>query len=341
MSDEDETHEAFEVEIGEDEEGIGSYRRRSRGPRSQRALEIKKARKQKRRRTIMAVVLLSVLAVAGVIGGAAFLTNRRDAPPEQTEEKPGALQETWLVIGTVEADPSKQADWMLIMSFDKKRGSGLVLYLPRSTFSEIPGHGLETIDKSLALGGEPLAQSTVSNLLGVEFDHYLRISDQALQALFDQVGPLEIQVDQKLTRSEPDGKVITVFPEGTQPMDGKRVAEYLASTTENGDEISRGTRHSGVWFALFEKFKGKGGDLGKVFAASFPAFVTDASEKDVSAFATSFAGAKADAIFETLPVKATGVDSGIQLYAPEREAVEQLVDRYLQGSRPGGSSKTG
>jgi anionic cell wall polymer biosynthesis LytR-Cps2A-Psr (LCP) family protein len=210
---------------------------------------------------------------------------------------------------------------------------------------EIPGFGggPEVLGRALTLGQEPTLISAASNLLGVQFDHHLRISDQGIRALFDKVGGLTIEVDQKLTRRDPDGKVRVVFAEGRQHLDGGRVSEYLTFLDEGGDEISRAVRHASIWSALLEEYRSKGvPELNKLLVESKDLFSLDAEVEALAKFLEPFVSESADSVqFETLPVQAQAVQSGSQLYGPDAEAIDRMVERYLAGSRPGGEGRSG
>jgi hypothetical protein len=260
-----------------------------------------------------------------------------------TPSAEAARQETWMLIGTVEADRSGDAGWLSLSSWNVRQNRGFHMYIPRSTLTEIPGHGQDTLARSLGLGREPLLVSTASNLLGVSFDHYLRISDQGIRALFDKAGGVTLDIQQRLTATDADGRARVVFAEGRQHLDGARVAEYLGFIDPNGDEISRAVRHASIWSAFWEQYRTGGAKkLGELFASSRDLFTTDASPAQLERFFGHFASVPAaDVQLETMPVTSTGIQSGAQIYAPDSQGVEAMVDRYLAEARPRGAGRVG
>jgi hypothetical protein len=323
-----------------DEEPSVTFRpRRGPGRREQRR---RKEKKLRRRRTSLYVFLGWILAAA-LIAGALFLLQRevsRRVAGGPGEQAPPA-QETWLLIGTDESDTSGAASWLAVMSWSPE-GKGLYLYLPPTTYIELPGFGLEVVGKARSLGGEPLTLSAVSNLLGVSFDHHLRISDQSSRALFDAVGGIDLDVSSRLTEEDPDGRIRTVFAEGPQHLDGERVAEYLSYVDAEVDELTRALRHAAVWAALFTAYADDPEALGDVFESSAELFPGEFDPEELQEFFTAMASAGDEGLtFETLPVDPVGVDAESQFYAPEREAIERLVARHLSGSRPAGAGQTG
>lgn len=362
MSDEPQYRAPWEDEPQDPVAWEAAPRRRSLGARSQARL---KHRRSRRMRLLLGALVLA-LAIPGLVFAAAsqgirlsdfrlsdirfpkislpFLDN--DEGRDAQSEAGVPVQQTWLLIGTVEADPSGEAHWISLVSWDRKERRGFVLYIPRSTLVEIPGYGgaPDALAKAMALGREPLQTSTVSNLLGVRLDHHLKISDQAIRALFDKVGGLELDIQSKLSRTEPDGRVQLVFAEGRQHLSGERVAEYLTYVEETGDEISRAVRHATVWSALFEKFRKEGGAQGfrQLMEGSMDLFGTSAEPAVLGGFFENFVAASPEnVIFETMPVTAQGIETGSQLYRPDLEGVQRMVERYLAASRPEGAGQPG
>ena len=314
-----------------------SFRRSTPGERALKGKELR----SKKRKTAAKLWIIATVVVAGVGSLLGVLASRsKDTPANRDAEVPAAAkQQTWLLVGTSEQDPTGAAHWLAVASWDEDKDAGVYIYIPKTTYSEIPGHGLETIDRSLSLGKEPLLISTASNMLGVAFDHHLRISDQAMRALVDRVGGITLDVSQKLTQ-EKAGRVEVIFAEGEQQLNGQRVADYLEFADPSGDEISRSVRHSEVWARLLAKLKEKG--PASVVADSMPSFVTDADQRQLSTFLTALAKAPPTSVlFETLPVKPTGVGGGAQLYSLDREKTDEMVEKFLSASRPAGSSKLG
>lgn len=288
------------------------------------------------------VLAAGLVAAAGLVGRIGSGDRQEGATGTETGQ---STQQTWLLIGTVEGDVAKEANWLMLFSWEREDKEGFILYLPRSVLVEIPGFGggPDILGKALALGQEPTLLSAATNLLGIRFDHHLKISDQGMRALFDKVGGVTIEVDQRLTRRDPDGKVRVVFAEGKQHLDGGRVSEYLTFLDEGGDEISRAVRHATIWSALLNEFRSKGAsEFSKVLVESKDLFTSDVGPEEVAKFFEPFVSQQADSVqFETLPVQAQAVQSGSQLYGPDAEAIERMVDRYLAGSRPSGGGRSG
>ena len=293
------------------------------------------------------MLLIGTLVLALIAGLVAIITitiGTGDDKDADRKKAAAITQQTWLGIG---ADPaSKEASWLTLFSWDRKARRGFVLYLPRTTLVEMPGYGggPEAVGKALSFGGEELQVGALSNLLGVGFEHSVTFSPAAIPSLADASGGLVIDVPEKLSKRDGDGRVRTVFSEGSQKLDGAGVAEYLSLLDEAGDEIGRGARHAQVWAALFDHYRvpanrsSLAADLDKIKDQ----LKTKTEIAAVSSFFTKFGGVpERSVVFETLPVEPQGVETGAQYYRPNAESTQRLIERYLAGSRPHGAGEPG
>lgn len=307
-----------------------------------RVRRLRSRQRTHRRRRLSAMGLLLAMLAAGLLALIPRVTgNVRETGAEGSA--PAPVQQTWLLIGTVEADPSRGADWLSMMSWDPDVPRALMVYLPRSTVAEIPGHGLDSLGRAMVYGGEPLQVATAANLLGVRFDHYLRISDKVLGVLLDKVGGVDLDVERPLTRVDDDGRAVVAFEEGRQGLSGRQAAEYLSFVDPEADEISRGARHGQLWAALLSSIRKRGpSELGTLFSTSQDLVSTDASTKSLDRFFSGFTSpAPSKMFFEIMPVTSTENAPGSTQYAANPEALEALVGRYLARSRLVGAQERG
>lgn len=324
------------------DEGGSPYRRRGPGARIAKRHQIAR----QRRKRIFGVATIVWIVIGGlIVAGLLFFQttrpNRQDAAPGEDATEP--TQRTWLVMGTRESEPELGASWLSVFSEDRESNEASIIYVPPTTYVEIPGFGQEVIGRALALGREPLQVSAASNMLEVQFDHFVKISDQSIQAFVEKIGGVTLEVTAPLTVEEA-GRVKTVFAQGLQNLNGQRAAEYLRFVDSGGDEISRGARHAGFWAGTFDKFRGeaRGQEFEKIVGESVDLLETDAFKEELTSFLGRFVELGDEKLaFETLPVQSTGLDTGTQYYRAERDAVERMVKRYLSGSRPAGAGAGG
>lgn len=118
---------------------------------------------------------------------------------------PAGEGETWLIAGSDQrsdgSDGGVQQPWVRgaradsIMLLRKINGVAELVSLPRDTAVNIPGHGLNKLNASYALGGPKLLVKTVEGVSGVKVDHYVEVTMGAVTQLVDAVGGVELCLD--------------------------------------------------------------------------------------------------------------------------------------------------
>jgi LCP family protein required for cell wall assembly len=71
-------------------------------------------------------------------------------------------------------------------------GKPVLVSIPRDSYVEIPGHGMNKINASLAFGGPSLLVKTVENLTGLRIDHYMGIGFGGLVSVVNTVGGVRV-----------------------------------------------------------------------------------------------------------------------------------------------------
>jgi LCP family protein required for cell wall assembly len=70
-----------------------------------------------------------------------------------------------------------------------------VLNIPRDTYVEIPGRGMDKINHAYAFGGPDLAMKTVSVFVGAPIDYYVAFDMDFARYFFDLIGGVDYNVD--------------------------------------------------------------------------------------------------------------------------------------------------
>jgi LCP family protein required for cell wall assembly len=83
-------------------------------------------------------------------------------------------------------------------------GSGrpVLISIPRDSYVDIPGHGLNKINAALAYGGASLLIQTVENVTGLKIDHYMGIGFSGLVAVVNKIGGVPICLKTALNDSD-------------------------------------------------------------------------------------------------------------------------------------------
>ncbi len=163
---------------------------------------------------------------------------------------------TILIMGVdVRKGDKGRSDTMMVATIDPKLDSASLLSVPRDTRVRIYGYGYDKINAAFAYGGEPLAERTVENFLGIDIDHYVIIDTSSFVKIIDAIGGIDIDVEKRMKYDDPwddnGGLHINLYP-GVQHMDGKKAVTYVRYRDSEGD-IGRIKRQQQFMAACMEK----------------------------------------------------------------------------------------
>lgn len=127
-------------------------------------------------------------------------------------------------------DPGR-ADSIILIRMDNDQGFISMLSFPRDLYVNIPGHGMNKINASFALGGPAKAIETVKALTGEPINYFVNIDFNGFVKLVDQVGGVYLDVDRKYFNKNTPGAAgsyseIDLKP-GYQRMNGKDALSYV------------------------------------------------------------------------------------------------------------------
>lgn len=125
--------------------------------------------------TALAVCLTVLLAFSALIGNIDFsrLFKEQSAAVKKPAKKPKPKSILFIGAGMEDGKEKAQGLALIIVKDDDSTISGWSI--PDSTFIVVPGYGLDKISASLG-SGIPTTIAAVKNFLGVEVNHYVRLS---------------------------------------------------------------------------------------------------------------------------------------------------------------------
>ncbi|MGY1779795.1 LCP family protein [Geodermatophilus sp. SYSU D01036] len=241
-----------------------------------------------RRFLVALAVLLTVMAV--LVGGALwFLTDRyagnidrvtdvftdldedaRPAPATPVEEA-GADPVTFLLVGTDSRGSADEgiasggrSDAIMIARFSGDRQHAQLVSIPRDSWVDIPGYGMNKINAAYAFGGPTLLIQTVEQVTGVRIDHYVAIDFEGIVQVTDDLGGVDVVVAETTSNGP------YTFPAGVNHLDGDQARWYLGQRygLEGGD-LDRVRRQQQFIEAVFSRLFSSGtlSDPGRLDAA--------------------------------------------------------------------------
>jgi LCP family protein required for cell wall assembly len=119
---------------------------------------------------------------------------------------------------------AQRSDTLMILHIDSDRRGASLISIPRDTWVNVPGHGMNKINAAFSLAGPSLAIATVETLTGVRIDHLAVVDWSGFEALIDSVGGITVTVPDTVTDSV---RGIT-WTAGQHRLDGRQALDYVA-----------------------------------------------------------------------------------------------------------------
>lgn len=232
-------------------------------------------RDRRRGRTIaatLAAVNLGVLAVAGTAALASWRQNTYDRniqrlhaalpSPAATQRRlpPADPGQNWLLVGSDQRGASTARKWrigsahsdtiMLLHLPEEQKDSAYVISIPRDSYVNVPGHGMEKINESFARGGPLLLTETVQELTGIHIDHFAAIDFHGFKEMTDALGGVEIVLRHPIQ----DPSNGWSWPAGRNRLDGRSALHFVRERKGlPGADVDRVKRQHAFLKAMAEK----------------------------------------------------------------------------------------
>ena len=132
-----------------------------------------------------------------------------------------------------------------VMTVDTGSKNVSMLWVPRDSRVEIPGHGWNKIGHAYSYGGHQLSEQTVANFLGIPIDYYLAVNMGGFKKVIDALGGVDINVDKRMyyydsyDEGEVDNNGLIDLKPGMQHMDGNTALEYVRFRHDEMGDIGR------------------------------------------------------------------------------------------------------
>jgi LCP family protein required for cell wall assembly len=150
----------------------------------------------------------------------------RDSDPERQKELEAIFQESkslnvlLLGVDSREGDAGR-SDTMILLSLNPQTDSMLMFSIPRDTYVNIPGHGLDKINHAYAFGDVDLSVQTVEEAFDLPIHYYARVNMEGFQQGIDAIGGVTV------TNSMAFSQGGSNFPEGQIRLNGSEALDYI------------------------------------------------------------------------------------------------------------------
>lgn len=128
-------------------------------------------------------------------------------------------------------------------------GKATLVSIPRDSYVEIPGHGMDKINAAFVYGGPKLLATTVENATGLRIDHYAEIGMGGLAGITDAVGGVELCPPEPMQ----DPLANLDVQAGCQVMDGPTALGYVRTRATAMGDLDRVQRQREFLSALMHQ----------------------------------------------------------------------------------------
>ena len=313
------------------------------------------------RRTVLkiAAVFFAVLLVLSAVLLALNLWERHNGTfsgmPEALEKERTYHGETYtlkdnvqtmLLLGldTYNADQSesfsntKQADFLLLLVMDKTNNTCKAIHINRDTMAEmdvlgVAGDPVGSVTKQIALshtygnGREVSCRNTanaVSRLLGVEIDHYVSVTMDAVPVINDLVGGVAVEVLEDFSQIDP-----TLIKGQTITLRGEQALTYVRSRQgmEDPTNIQRMKRQKQYLEALYDRsrqcVREDESFVSRAALAMADYIVSDCSGNRLESMLSQFAENKLE-IVHNLDGESKAGEKFMEFY-PDEDSIDEIV----------------
>ncbi|MBA4535708.1 LCP family protein [Bacillus aquiflavi] len=215
-------------------------------------MRVERHKRKKRFRKVFAILFILLLSVVGYIyiqyrSGIAESLKLTDSNQQEFEfngkkDQYGGINILLLGSDTYEKERSR-ADTIMIVHYNKDKGTYKITSIMRDTYVEIPGHGKNKINAALALGGPELMRKTIKNNFNLDIQHYAMVNFEGFVHVVDELFPdgVKVNVEKKIVES-PE---MTIEP-GIQKLDGKHLLAYVRFRRDAEGDFGRVKRQQEV-----------------------------------------------------------------------------------------------
>lgn len=165
----------------------------------------------------------------------------------------GPRKQNILILG-VDASENKDDLWtgtrtdtIILVNIDPKSKSVNAISIPRDSKVYLPNNnGIQKINAAHAIGGVGMTIKTVEDTLGVRVDRYLMVHDNAVKAIVEALGGVDVYVEKPMRYHDYSGKLHIDLAKGEHRLSPEQAVGYLRFRHDALGDIGRTQRQQ--WF---------------------------------------------------------------------------------------------
>lgn len=235
----------------------------------------------------------------------------------------GADSDLW--VGT-------RTDTIILLNIDPRTKTVNAISIPRDSKVYLPkGMGVQKVNAAHAMGGVEMTIKTIENTLGIHVDKYIMVHDDAVRAIVDAIGGVDIFVEKNMKYHDYAGKLHINFTKGHHKLTGSDVVEYLRFRHDALGDIGRTQRQQ--WFlrgllASLQKPETIS-KIPKIISVAHKYIKTDMTVYEMSQYASLAKGFDMDNIEIAMLPGAPNKQGYTSYWILDPEKTQEVVDRLI------------
>ena len=165
-----------------------------------------------------------------------------------SDSRQGLSEEDQQALGTGGDVGEGRTDTIMLLHIPRS-GQAQLVSIPRDSYVEVPGFGMDKINAAFAYGGPKLLAQTVEGNTGLHIDHYAEIGMGGLANVVDSVGGVDICVAEPIN----DPLAGIDLQEGCQKLEGSDALGYVRTRATAMGDLDRVQRQREFFSALLDK----------------------------------------------------------------------------------------
>jgi len=261
-----------------------------------------KSKKKRRRIIFSAILIVSILVVVavGIVFGYRFIKNKFFSKDNATTS---TTQQSILVPSTLKLGKDlniviscagnnllePELNSVIFSKYSSAKTEMITLCIPINTLMEIPGFGLDSVNKSVEFGGMDLLKLTLKNTLGMDVNNYMLMD---IVNIVNKLEGMNLKLDENITITASDGSKIDL-KQGDNIINGDTALSFMNYFSGvNADvPVASISKQKILLDSLLKKIIGeKEGDLAKNFTKINDYIDTDLNLEELSELVSTIAG---------------------------------------------------
>lgn len=149
-----------------------------------------------------------------------------------------------------------RTDTIILVNIDPRTKSVNALSIPRDSKVYLPrDNGVNKINAAHAIGGIEMTKRTVEDTLGVHVDKYVMVHDDAVKAIVDAMGGVDVYVEKPMHYNDYSGNLHINFSKGNHHLSGQEAVEYLRFRHDALGDIGRTQRQQWLLRSILTQLK--------------------------------------------------------------------------------------